>query len=160
MRLPAVHMRLGWLMAVIAAIGLLLGAWVEIRRLRHLAQIYRNRAISYAEVEKRALAELNTQSDCFAYWSALASEREKKWQALASSSHSDAQPNTGESWAEMVSRTKDQAAWHKKAVIFWETRATYYGRMRRKWERSAIYPLIPVEPDPEWPDTSPPDESG
>jgi hypothetical protein len=148
MQRPRVRLRLWWLMAVIAAVGLLLGAWIEVPRLRELSRTYRGRAEHYAELERRALWELEQQRKCLDYWSALATERERKGAALDSPIHPDGQPDAVESWAERVWRTREQAAWHAREVASWERKATHYAQVRRKWVGSANYPWLPVEPDP------------
>ena len=148
MQRPRVRLRLWWLMAAIAVTGFFLGAWIEVPRLRSLSRIYRGRAAQYAELERRALFEVKQQGECLAFWSALAAEREKKGGAFDSPSHPDGGPDAVESCAERVSRTKEQAAWHAREVAFWERMATHYARMRRKWQRSAVYPWFPLEPDP------------
>jgi hypothetical protein len=140
------------LMAVMAAIGHLQGARIEVPRLRDLSRTYRRRAIYYAEQEQQALWELKEQRECLAFWSALATEREKKGKALDSPGHSAGGPDAVESRAGQVSRPSQEAAGHAKEVAFWERRATYYARMRRKWQRSAICPWLPVEPDPPEPE--------
>src|SRR5262245_24002509 len=53
-RLPRVRLRLWWLMVLIGAIAVFLGAWIEVPRLRELSRIYRSRANHYAELERRA----------------------------------------------------------------------------------------------------------
>jgi hypothetical protein len=135
-------------MALVAAIALILGTWIEVPRLRNLSRTHRVRAQHFAELERRALRDLEQQRECLAYWSALALEREKKGKAHDSSRHRDGGPDAVESWAERVARTKEQAAWHAKEIAFWERRAAHYARMRRKYQRSAMYPWLAVEPDP------------
>ena len=153
MQRPRVRLRLWWSMAAIAVTGFFLGAWKEVPRLRSLSSIYRGRAAHYAELERRALFEVKRQGECLAFWSALAAEREKTGGAFDSSSRPGGGPDTVESWAERVSRTKAQAAWHAREVAFWERMVAHYARMRQKWERSAVYPWLPVELDPPEPES-------
>jgi hypothetical protein len=74
MRRLRVRLRIWRLMAAIAATGLVLGAWIEVPRLRALSRSYRGRAAHYAELERRALLERKQQGECLAFWSALAAE--------------------------------------------------------------------------------------
>jgi hypothetical protein len=148
MLLPRIRLRLWWLMALVAAIALILGTWIELPRFRNLSRSYRERAEHYAELERRALWDLEQQRECLAYWSALALEREKKGETHDSPGHRDGDPDAVESGAERVARTKEQAAWHAKEAAIWERRATHYARLRQKYQRSATYPWLPVEPDP------------
>jgi hypothetical protein len=143
MRLPRLRLRLWWLMAVIAAIGLFLGACIEVPRLRKLIPIYRSRAKSYGRLEQQALYRLNDESECRDFWSALADEREKKAEALGTP-----KPDAVESWAELASQAREQAAWHAKLVTSLEKEVAYQARMRQKWHRAAVYPWLSVEPDP------------
>ncbi len=140
------------LLAVNAAIGLLMGARIEVPQLRDLSRTYRGRARYYAELERQALGELKEQGESLAFWSALAAEREKKGKTLESPRHSDRGPDPVESWAERLSRASESPACEAKEVALWERKATYYALMRRKWQRSAIYPWLPVEPDPPEPE--------
>jgi hypothetical protein len=135
-------------MAAIAATGLVLGDWIEVPRLRALSRSYRGRAAHYGELERRALLERKQRGECLAFWSALAAEREKTGGVLDSPSRPDGRPVAVESWAERVSRTREQAAWHAKELALCERRATHYARMRRKRARSAVFPWLPPEPDP------------
>jgi hypothetical protein len=143
MRLPRLRLRLWWLMAVIATIGLLLGACIEIPRLRRLMSIYRGRAESHARLEHQALYHLNDESECLAFWSALATEREKQAQTLGA-----AKPDAIESWAELACQAREQALWHAKLVSSSKQAAEYHARMRQKWNRLSAYPWLSVEPDP------------
>lgn len=154
MQLPRVRLRLWWLMAVVAVIGLLLGAWIEVPRLRELSWTYRRRSEYYADLERQALSEVKQQRECFAYWSALATEREKKGEPLDSPSHPGREPDAVESRAEQIARTKGQAAWHAKEAATWERKATDYARIGRKYQRLANYPWLPVEPDSPDPSSS------
>lgn len=148
MQRPRLRLGLWWLMAAIAAIGLFLGAWIEVPRLRELSRDYRRRANEYAWREQQARAEWKSQVECLAYWSALATEREKEAGAIDSPGRSDGEPHAVESPAERVTRTKEQVGWHAREAALWEGRATHHGRMRRKWQPSAVFPWLPVEPDP------------
>lgn len=143
MPLPRVRLRLWWMMAVIAAVGLLLGAWVEVPRLREASRIRREWAEQHARLEQRGLAQLKVQVECQDFWSALAAEREKKADTFGSP-----KPDAVESWSELASQATQQAAWHAQQVASLEKEATYHGRMRRKWQRAAIYPWLSVEHDP------------
>lgn len=89
MQRPRLRLGLWWLMAAIAAIGLFLGAWIEVPRLRELSRDYRRRANEYAWREQQARAEWKSQVECLAYWSALATEREKEAGAIDSPGRSE-----------------------------------------------------------------------
>jgi hypothetical protein len=105
--------------------------------------IYRGRAESHARLEHQALYHLNDESECLAFWSALAAEREKKAETLRAP-----KPDAIESWAELACQAREQAAWHAKLVTSWEKQAEYHGWMRRKWQRAVGYLWLSVEPDP------------
>jgi hypothetical protein len=143
MRLPRLRLRLWGAMAVIAAIGLYLGAYINVPRLRKLIPIYRGRAESHAWLEQQARYQLHDESECLAFWSALANERQKKADTLGAP-----KPDGVESWAELVSQAREQAAWHARLISSWDKKAQYHARMRQKWQRSARYPWLSVEPDP------------
>jgi hypothetical protein len=143
MRLPRLRLRLWWLMAVIAAVGLFLGACIEVPRLRKLIAIYRGRAESHARLEQQALYQLNDESECLACWSALAAERENKAETVGAP-----KPDAIESWAELACQAREQAAWHAKLVTSWEKQVEYHDLMRQKWQRAARYPWLSVKPDP------------
>ena len=148
MRLPRVRLRLWWLMVLIGAIAVFLGTWIEVPRLRELSRIYRSRANHYAELERRAFSEQQKQHECLAFWSALAAEREQPGGARASSGDPDGGAVHVESRADRIARTWEQAAWHAREAALWESQASQYARMRRKWQRVAAFPWLPVEPDP------------
>ena len=135
------------LMAVVSGIGRL-----RVRRsragLRELSRTYGRRARHYAELERQAVRELKEQRESRAFGLALALEREKEGQAFDVRGHPGGGPDADHSWANRVSRASEQAVWDAKEVAFWERKATYYAQMRRKWQRSAFYPWLPVEADP------------
>jgi hypothetical protein len=152
-----VHWRLWWQMALIAAIGLGLGAWIEVPRLRDRSQSYRRWAERYAEMEQQALREQDKQRECRDYWAALGTEREKKGETLVSSSRRDGEPDANESWVERVARTKQQAAWHAREASVWERKARSFAQQRAKCQRFANYPWLSMEPDLTEPDSSNPE---
>jgi dsDNA-binding SOS-regulon protein len=143
MWLRRLRLRLWWLMSVIAAIGLLLGAYIEVPRLRKLVPIYRSRAKSHEWLEQQAVRQQNDESECLAFWSALATEREKQAQTLGA-----AKPDAIESWAELACQAREQALWHTKLVSSSKQAAEYHARMRQKWNRLSAYPWLSAEPDP------------
>jgi hypothetical protein len=141
MRLPRVRLRLWWIMAVIAAVGLTLGVYVEIPRLRSLSQVYQGRAQAHADLERAAIRQKNTENENLGFWAELAAERRKKVETGAP------RPDSDESWEDAANRSKEQAAWHAKEVVTFDKRADYHGSMRRKWLRAAGYPWLSVASD-------------
>jgi hypothetical protein len=127
------------LVAVSTAVRLLVGAQTDVPGLRDLSRTYRKRAKHYAELERRALCAVKEQREDLAFWSAVGPEREKMDKAV-------------ESWAERVARMSQQPARRPEEVASVERMATYYARMRSKWQRLAMHPWLPVEPDPQEPE--------
>ena len=82
------------------------------------------------------------------FWSALAVDRRKRAESSRSPAVPDGPPDAVETWAELATQAKDQAAWHTVRVAEATARVPYHTRMKRKWERAARYPWLPVEPDP------------
>jgi hypothetical protein len=142
LRLPRVRLRLWWIMAAIAAIGLVLGAWNQVPRLRNLAATCRSRAQRHTSLEQRALGELKDQHECLAFWWTLAAGREKTAGTLGSP-----KPDGVESWSELASQAREQAAWHLNQIPALEEDVTYHRLMRQKWQRNVIFLWLSAEPD-------------
>lgn len=145
---PRIRLRLWWIMALIAAIGLGLAVWIEAPRFRRLSRDYHARALRYAEREKRAVATLKSQRENHAFWSALAAEREKMPDAVLLPRLPTVPDDAIETRAEIVARTKEQAAWHAREAAFWQKKTDHFARLRQKWDRLAAFPWLPAEPDP------------
>ncbi len=91
---------------------------------------------------------MRQQIELSAYWSKLAIVRREHAEAVRSRGAPDRPDGTIESWAELATLAKDQAAWHTERISETTAKVPYYTQMRRKWERAVHYPWLPVEPDP------------
>jgi hypothetical protein len=149
MPVPRVRFTVRRMMAAVVVVALLLwGGLVEIPRLRRLAGANRARAARHAYHELSFQRRLRRQEEGVRFWSALAVDRRKRAESSRSPAVPDGPPDAVETWTELATQAKDQAAWHTVRVAEEAARVPYYTRMKRKWERAARYPWLPVEPDP------------
>jgi len=132
-------------MAVIAMIGMSLGVWLEVARLKQFSQVYRSRALAHADLGRGALARTAAEVQNLVFWEKLAAERRKKADAH------EPRPDSDESWQEAAIRSGDHADWFANEVATFTKRAAYHEAMRQKWLRASAYPWLWVEPDTQMP---------
>ncbi len=149
MRVPHVRFTVRRMMVAVALLALLLwGGLVEIPRLRGLARDYRARAARHAATQKRFLKFFRDRDLCRVYWSALAVDRQAEAEAALCPEVPDGPADAVETWAELATQARDQAAWHARSIAQEGPKSEYFARMRWKYERAARYPWLPVAPDP------------
>jgi len=115
---------LRWLTAVAIAAGAL-----AVMVLSPRAERLRAKAAYHAEKERQAMDLLDDPRG-FRGAAALSVYRSPEWYA------------TGGSHFRLI----EEAAAQLRAS--WQRVADYHAAMRRKYERAALFPLLPVEPDP------------
>ncbi|MEJ7638044.1 MAG: hypothetical protein WKF75_08710 [Singulisphaera sp.] len=85
---------------------------------------------------------------CRVYWSALAVDRQAEAEAALCPEVPDGPADAVETWAELATQARDQAAWHARSIAQEGPKSEYFARMRWKYERAARYPWLPVAPEP------------
>lgn len=149
MRLPRLRFSLRLLMVVVASSALVIAAWT----LRQRAGEYRKRAASYARQEQSAIS---ARDEALRAGQGLRRSRrdatEQREELIASLKESIGR--YVDSIDEFLPRDIDPKHWEQKLVVNQEEvdlharDAAHFGQLRRKYERLARYPWLPVEPDP------------
>jgi hypothetical protein len=116
-----------WMIAV-AVVGIALGVVSMVRRSRCMLA----RAVIHAREEREAIDVLSRPGVLRAAAVNMVNETHR--------------------WQPGGMRFEETQEFFGQMLASWQRRADYHGAMRRKYERAARYPWLPVEQDPPWPE--------
>lgn len=152
MRLPRVRFTVRRMMIAVAVVAIALGIAFGVARLKRRRDAYLIKTASFASLESFEIRFRKSDLD-YAQWARSMAEKERLFLKRMPTEPGGLVPEemraaSAALFAELADGHTQEAATSLQKAELGARRAHYFGRLKRKYERAAFYPWLPVVPDP------------